>query len=227
MQKFQTIFDRAASRHGGEEAFAEKLAAHYYGTDLTAVQAPKGDDRWLAEFTKRVFQAGFSWKVVEAKWDGFEEAFWGFDPVKCAQIDMEDMERLTSDKGIIRNPGKIQSVIQNADMIMHMSLEKGSADAFIRSWPAEDFFGLLTYLNKHGSRLGPNTACYALRFSGVPSFILSNDVTAALIHAGIIDKAPTSKSAKKAVQTAFNHWMGESGENLSYISRVLAHSMDS
>lgn len=226
MQKFQTIFDRAANRHGGEDAFREKLAAHYYGTDLSAIQAPKGDDRWLSEFTKRVFQAGFSWKVVEAKWDGFEEAFWGFDPVRCAEIDMEDMEKLTSDKGIIRNPGKIKSVIQNANMIMDMAREKGSADAFIRGWPSDDFMGLLTHLNKHGSRLGPNTACYALRFSGVSSFILSKDVTAALIHAGIIDKAPTSKAAKQAVQDAFNQWADESGENLSYISRVLAHSMD-
>lgn len=226
MQKFQTIFDRAANRHGGDDAFREKLAAHYYGTDLSAIQAPKSDDRWLSEFTKRVFQAGFSWKVVEAKWDGFEEAFWQFNPARCAEIDMEDMERLTSDKGIIRNPGKIKSVIQNANMIMDMAREKGSADAFIRGWPSEDFMRLLTHLNKHGSRLGPNTACYALRFSGVPSFILSKDVTAALIHAGIIDKAPTSKAAKQAVQDAFNQWAAESGENLSYISRVLAHSMD-
>jgi len=71
-----------------------------------------------------------------------------------------------------------------------------------------------------------NTASYALRFSGVPSFILSNDVTAALIHAGIIDKAVTSKKAKRAVQEAFNQWCAESGEDLTYVSRVLAHSID-
>jgi 3-methyladenine DNA glycosylase Tag len=70
-----------------------------------------------------------------------------------------------------------------------------------------------------------NTASYALRFSGVPSFILSKDVTAALVHAGIIDKPATSKTAKKAVQAAFNAWRDESGQDLSYISRVLAHSI--
>jgi 3-methyladenine DNA glycosylase Tag len=84
----------------------------------------------------------------------------------------------------------------------------------------------LDYLQKHGSHLGANTASYALRFSGVPSFILSKDVTAALIHAGVIDKAATSKTAKTAVQEAFNQWMEESGKSLTYVSRVLAHSIE-
>lgn len=225
METFQTIFDRAANRHGGEEAFREKLEDHYTGSNLENIGAVKSDDRWLAEFTKRIFQAGFSWKVVDTKWDGFEEAFWGFDPARCARLDLDDMEALTSDKRIIRNPQKITSVIKNAEMIMGMASQKGSADAFIRGWPFDDYIGLLDYLNKHGDRLGTNTASYALRFSGVPSFILSKDVTAALIHAGVVDKAPTSKSAKKAVQEAFNVWAFESGENLTFISRVLAHSV--
>lgn len=226
MEKFETIFHRAANRHGGEDAFREKLEAHYYGTDLKVMSAPKSDDRWLSEFSKRIFQAGFNWSVVENKWAGFEAAFWNFNPAKCADIDMDDMERLTADKGIVRNPVKIKTVAPNARMILGMANEAGSADAFIRDWPAEDYIGLLTYLQKHGSHLGANTASYALRFSGVPSFILSNDVTAALKHAGIIDKPATSKTAKKAVQEAFNSWVEESGENLTYISRVLAHSID-
>jgi 3-methyladenine DNA glycosylase Tag len=226
MEKFETIFHRAANRHGGEEAFRHKLSAHYYGTDMEAVSAPKSDDRWLAEFTLRVFQSGFNWKVVENKWEGFEAAFWNFNPAKCAEIDMFDMERLTADKGIVRNPVKIKTIAPNARMIMDMSEQAGSADKFIRGWASDDYIGLLAYLQKHGSHLGANTASYALRFSGVPSFILSNDVTAALIHAGIIDKPVTSKTAKKAVQAAFNEWCEESGENLTYVSRVLAHSID-
>ena len=226
MQKFDTIFQRAAKRHGGEEAFEEKLSGHNYGVNTAALTKPKSDDRWLSEFSKRIFQAGFNWSVVENKWDGFETAFWNFDPGKCSQIDMDDMERLTSDKAIVRNPIKIKTVARNAEMILGMAAQAGSADAFIRDWPSDDYFGLLTYLQKQGSHLGANTASYALRFSGIPSIILSNDVTAALIHAGVIDKAVTSKSAKKAVQNAFDIWRDESGQDLSYVSRVLAHSID-
>jgi len=226
MESFETIFHRAANRHGGEEAFKEKLAAHYYGVNTVALTSPKSDDRWLSEFSKRIFQAGFNWSVVENKWDGFEAAFWRFNPAKCADIDMDDMERLTADKAIVRNPVKIKTVPKNAQMIMDMASKAGSADKFIRGWASMDYIGLLDYLQKHGSHLGANTASYALRFSGVPSFILSKDVTAALIHAGVIDKPASSKGAKKAVQAAFNDWAEQSGENLTYVSRVLAHSID-
>lgn len=222
MEKYTTIFHRAAERHGGEDAFKKKLKTHQYHHDPD----PKSDDRWLSEFTRRVFQSGFNWQVVDNKWDGFEAAFWNFDVEKCAEIDMEDMERLTSDKGIVRNPVKIKTVAQNARMIMNMSQEAGSADVFIRGWAQTDYIDLLDYLQKNGSHLGMNTASYALRFSSVPSFILSNDVTAALKHAGVIDKPVTSKAAKKAVQEAFNQWADESGEDLTVISRTLAMSID-
>ena len=115
------------------------------------------------------------------------------------------MERLTADKAIVRNPIKIKTVARNAEMILGMAAQAGSADAFIRDWPSDDYFGLLTYLQKQGSHLGANTASYALRFSGIPSIILSNDVTAALIHAGVIDKAVTSKSAKKRSKTPLTY----------------------
>ena len=222
MHKFSTIYERAAVRHGGEAVLQAKLdegRAQHKAASMT-------DDRWLSQFTKRIFQAGFNWSVVENKWDGFEKAFWGFDIARCARIDFDDMEALTSNKAIVRNPKKIKTVAVNAEMIATMSAQAGSADRFIRDWPEADFIGLLAYLGKHGSHLGPNATSYALRFSGVPSFILSKDVTAALVDAGIIDKPATSKSAKKAVQEAFNSWSSESGEDLTTVSRVLALSMD-
>lgn len=224
MQKFSTILHRAAGRHGGEDALKTKIQE---GIDSHTKNEPgMSDDRWLAEFSKRIFQAGFNWKVVENKWDGFEKAFWKFKPSRCARIDLDDLEKLTTDKGIVRNPVKIKTVPKNAQMILGMAEQKGSADNFIRDWPSEDYIGLLDYLQKQGSHLGANTASYALRFSGVPAFILSRDVTAALIHAGVIDKPATSKTAKRAVQAAFNEWAVESGENISFVSRVLALSLD-
>ena len=223
MQKFATIYHRAAERYGGEEALEAKLSGPTYGD---AAIGEKSDAQWLGEFTKRIFQAGFNWKVVENKWDGFEAAFWNFKPSRCARIDFDDMESLTSNAAIVRNPKKIKTVTINAQMILDMAEQSGSADAFIRGWPSDDYIGLLTHLNKHGSHLGANTASYALRFSGVPSFILSKDVTAALIHAGIIDKPATSKTAKRAVQATFNQWGNESGRSLTDISRILAYSID-
>ena len=223
MEKLSTIYHRAAERHGGEDTLEAKLSApNYHDFDTT----PKSDDRWLSEFTKRIFQAGFNWKVIDNKWDGFETAFWGFKISRCARLDIDDMESLTSNKAIVRNPKKIKTVAVNAEMISTMSAQAGSADDFIRNWPQDDYIGLLDYLGKHGSHLGANTASYALRFSGIPSFILSKDVTAALIHAEVIDKPATSKTAKRAVQAAFNQWASESGRDFTTISRILGYSID-
>jgi len=43
-----------------------------------------GDDRVLAEMTRRVFSAGFAWSVIETKWPGFEQAFLAFEPGKLS-----------------------------------------------------------------------------------------------------------------------------------------------
>jgi len=48
---------------------------------------------------------------------------------------------------------------------------------------------------------------------------------ARLIAEGVIDKNPTSKTAMKQVQAAFNVWQDESGRSLTEISRVLALSV--
>ena len=81
-------------------------------------------------------------------------------------------------------------------------------------------------MKTRGNRLGAMTGQYFLRFMGVDSYILSRDVTAALVVQGVIDKQPTSKKAMATVQQAFNQWMEETGYGLTQISRVLARSTD-
>jgi 3-methyladenine DNA glycosylase Tag len=122
---------------------------------------------------------------------------------------------------------KIDTVPLNALMIIEIADKHGSFSQFIADWPASDQIGLLDYLKKHGSRLGGMTAQYCLRSMGKDSFVLGRDVVAALIQAGVIDKAPTSKAAMKAVQTAFNRWHEETGFSYTKMSRTLAYSIDS
>ncbi len=64
-----------------------------------------------------------------------------------------------------------------------------------------------------------------MRFMVRDSFILSRDVVARLVAEGVVDKAPTSKGAMRAVQDAFDRWMDQSGRGLTQISRVLAMSV--
>lgn len=220
MHHFDDIFDIAAHRHGGIDALNGKLSPPKSMQDLAAMP----EDRWLSIITKCVFQAGFAWKVIDAKWDGFETAFDGFDVGRCAFMDDEKFDSLLQDTRIVRNGTKIATVRENAAFLMELRAE-GGAGQVLGCWPSTDFIGLLSMLSKRGARLGGASAQYAMRFAGRDSFILSRDVTARLIAEGVIDKPATSKKAMTAVQGAFNTWMDQSGRSLTEISRVLAMSV--
>ncbi len=224
MQNYQAIFDRAAERHGGAKAIAAKLTKSQPRSPAELAAIP--DDRWLAEMTRRIFQAGFNWSVVDNKWDGFEAAFEGFDVGRWAMASDDDLDALARDTRIVRNPQKIHTVRENAVFLSDLAKEHGSAARFFADYPANDQVGLMDVLKKRGNRLGGMTAQYFLRFIGKDTFIVSRDVTAALIAAGIVDKPPTSAKALRAVQDAFNTWMTESGRPLMQISRTLALSID-
>ncbi len=220
MRSFDEIFDIAASRHGGIEAFEARLNKPKSHEELAAMP----DDRCLSIITKCVFQAGFNWKVIENKWDGFEAAFDGFDVGRCAFMDDEKFDSLLQDTRIVRNGTKIAAVRDNAAFLLELR-DEGGAGQVLGGWPSDDYVNLLAMLSKRGSRLGGASAQYAMRFAGRDSFILSRDVTARLIAEGVIDKPATSKKTMAAVQRAFNSWMDQSGRSLTEISRVLAMSL--
>lgn len=55
-------------------------------------RAAPPDDRILAGMTRRIFYAGFSSKVIDGRWPGFEAAFDGFDPPACAPASTSDAQ---------------------------------------------------------------------------------------------------------------------------------------
>lgn len=217
MRSFDEIHAISADRHGGPAALEEKLTR----PDPKITELP--EDRWLSVMTKCIFQAGFNWKVIEAKWDGFEEVFHGFDPGACAFMPEDEFDQILNDTRVVRNGAKLATVRANAAFLMELR-DQGGAGQVLGGWPSTDYIGLLDMLKKRGARLGGNTGQYAMRFAGRDSFILSQNVTARLIAEGVIDKPATSKTALKAVQSAFNTWMEQSGRTLTEISRVLAMS---
>jgi 3-methyladenine DNA glycosylase Tag len=222
MRDFEEIYALAAERKGGAEALEALVAEHRSKTvaELSAVS----DDRWLAQMTKCVFQAGFNWKVIDNKWPGFEIAFHAFDPPLNAAMSEEEFDAHLKDTRIVRNAQKILSVRANAQFLVDLAAEHGSAARFFAQWPDDDFVGLLEVMKKRAARLSGETAARFFRFMGRSSFIPSRDVTAALIEAGVIAKPPTSKKDWQALQDAFNAWGAQSGRNLTSMSRVLAMS---
>ena len=222
MQKFSEIYQHALERKGGEEQLSALLPTGIKtSVELSAIP----DDRYLAEMTKAIFKAGFYWKVIDHKWAGFEEAFWHFNIARCNMTSPDELENLYQDTRIIRNGKKIDTVVRNAAMIIELSEQYGSFSKLIAEWPDDDFIGLLDLLHKNGSRLGPKTCQYFLRFIGKDGFVLARDGVAALIHAGVISRSPTSKRDLKQVQHAYNSWRDETGLGNAQISRILSLSI--
>jgi 3-methyladenine DNA glycosylase Tag len=221
MQHFDDIYARAAARKGGERALEQLLVPVRDTTDLRTIS----DADVLAEMTACVFRAGFVWRVITAKWPGFQSAFHDFDVTRCAMLSDEEIEELTGNTDIVRHGTKIASVRANALYILDIRAEHGSFGTFMANWPDSDFVGLWLHLKKHGSRLGGQTGRYCLRFLGYDTPILSRDVVAALIGAGVVDKEPTSKRDLTAMQDAFNSWREQSDRSSREISRLLALSV--
>ncbi len=221
MAEFAEIYERAALRKGGTKVLDAMLTAPKSARSLKRIT----DDRYLSEMTACVFRSGFVWKIVEAKWPAFEDVFHGFDSMACAMLGDEELEEIAQDTRIIRHAKKIHAVRNNALFVRDVKESHGSFAAYIADWPVTDITGLWADMKKRGDRLGGQTGRYFLRFMGKDTPILSRDVVAALIQAGVIDKDPTSKKAMAQLQASLNAWMEESGRSLTEISRVLAMSV--
>jgi 3-methyladenine DNA glycosylase Tag len=151
MKAFGEIWREAAARKGGDKALEALVAEHPVRTAAELAAIP--DDRWLAQMSKCVFQAGFSWKVIEAKWPGFERAFHAFDPEINAVMSDDEFDAHLKDTGIIRNAQKIISVRNNAGFLVELARDHGSAAAFFAAWPDSDFAGLLETMKQRAARL--------------------------------------------------------------------------
>lgn len=223
MRKFAEIATLAAERKGGAAALDGLLSAPKPSAEIAAIP----DDRFLAEMTRAVFQAGFDWSLIDRKWPGFEEAFESFSVGRWVLMSDDDVDRLAGDKRIVGNVAKIRSVGTNAQLVQRLAKEHGSAGAFFAASKPEDYFALVALLKAEGGRLGGKTGQLFLRRIGVDALIYSDAVIAALKREGVVDKMPSSKRDSLAVSGAVEAWRAESGRSLTEISQILAFSVES
>jgi len=222
LEKFDSLYQRAAERKGGV-AILNLLLGENQQDKLVA---NLGDDRILSAFTKKVFQSGFIWRVVENKWENFEELFFDFDLTKVLMMPEEMQERKAADARIIRNFKKVKTIQANAQMMFEQGhsgkSEHKTFAEFIAHWPSNNIIGLWEYLKKEGQRLGGNTGPYALRAIGKDTFLLTRDIEAYFRANKIIDGGLQSKKSLSAIQNSFNQWQSECDLSLTQLSRLVA-----
>ena len=221
MKKFTPIFARAIRRAGGEAALEKLLPRPKSAGELKEV----GDDRYLSLMSRRIFRAGLRHAMVDGKWPAFEEVFLGFEPRRVAAMPDEAIEKLMSDRRLIRHWGKLKAVHHNAHALATLGAAHGSFGAYLAEWPGADVVGLWRDLAKGFKHLGGKSGPYFLRMAGKDTFLLTPDVVRALAKAGLCESKPTSRPALAQVQEAFNLWARESGRPLCQLSHILALSV--
>jgi 3-methyladenine DNA glycosylase Tag len=219
---FGPIAEAAASRVGGADALEARLPRSKSADELRAVP----DDRYLSLMSLRVFRAGLKHSLVDARWPAFEEAFHGFEPRRLRAMSDEALEKLMGDKRLIRHWGKIKATRDNAAAVCALQDESGGFGSYLADWPGERVVGLWDDIAKRFSQMGGNSGAYFLRMAGKDTFVLTGDVTRALIHWRAAAEAPKGKKARAAVQEIFNGWAAETGRPLAQLSMILALSSE-
>ncbi len=130
---------------------------------------PKRLGDYLDVMSRSVFQSGMSWKVVEAKWPGTQEAFHGFDAERVASMSEREIDALAQDTRVIRNRRKLEAVVSNASRMLELEGEHGSFRTYLRS--QDDFWSTVKMLRKDFKFLGDFGAYHLLYVVGeqVPS----------------------------------------------------------
>src|SRR5260221_534164 len=85
----------------------------------------KNIDEYLEHLSKGVFQAGISWRVVDAKWPTIRTAFHKFKVERVAGMTDREIDALAKDERVIRSSPKIAAIVHNAREILTLERDEG------------------------------------------------------------------------------------------------------
>ncbi len=116
------------------------------------------DVAFFERLVLEMFQAGLSWRLVLHKRDALRRAFSGFSILKVAAFGAKDIDRLLSDKSIIRNRRKIEGAIENARIFSEIIETYGSFKNYLSQFNDSDEQALFKELKKRFRFMGPKIA---------------------------------------------------------------------
>jgi 3-methyladenine DNA glycosylase Tag len=121
---------------------------------------PKGLADYLDALSRPVFQAGISWRVVDAKWPTIQEAFHGFDPEWVASRSPRQIDKLAADPRVIRNRRKIEGTVANARTMLDLDAAHRGFRRYLRSF--SDYEALSKDLRRQFRFIGDQGAYHFL-----------------------------------------------------------------
>jgi 3-methyladenine DNA glycosylase Tag len=127
---------------------------------------PKNLAGYLEALSRPVFQAGISWRVIDAKWDGIRRAFREFDPPTVAAFGPKQMDALLADEAVVRSRPKIEAVIDNAQTLLELDAEHRGFPRYLKAHG--DAAAVAADLQRQFRFIGPSGAYMFLYMVGEP-----------------------------------------------------------
>ena len=146
-----------------------------------------GDRALFEKMSLEGFQAGLSWITILRKRPRFREVFAGFEPAAVAAFGDDDVERLMTDAGVIRNRAKILATIGNARLVEEMA--PGELDAFMWSFapaPRAEGERPVVFADVPATTAASDARSKALKKRGF-RFVGSTTMYALMQSAGMVD----------------------------------------
>lgn len=123
---------------------------------------PENDSGYFEILSKAVFNAGFSYQVVNRKWDGIKEVFDEFKPEKLAKWTVDEISIALNSPKIIRNSRKVNAIVMNASLFLELIEEHGSFEGYLKTFRHEPYEEKQKILSKKFKWLGPTGAHFFL-----------------------------------------------------------------
>ena len=125
---------------------------------------PRELSGYLEAMARVMFQTGISWRVVDAKWPGIQEAFKGFDPHRVARLSTKDIDRLMQDTRVIHNRKKLEAIVSNARRMLDLDAEHKGFNRYLGS--LGDFEATKKQIHKDFAYMGDAGTWYFLWMVG-------------------------------------------------------------
>jgi DNA-3-methyladenine glycosylase I len=130
MSEFLKLHDDGLSRC--KWAGVDELYVQYHDEEWGVPVT--GDQEMFERITLEGFQAGLSWITILKRREHFRKAFHNFNVKKVAKLTDTDVEKLMLNAGIIRNRAKIQSTINNAQLVLDLQKQGVSISEIVWSF---------------------------------------------------------------------------------------------
>ena len=125
-------------------------------------EKPVDEKGYFEILSKAVFNAGFSYQVVNTKWEGIKEVFEEFNPKILSNWTIDEISDALESPKIIRNAKKVKAIVSNSKVFLELVEKYNSFENYLKSFRDKTYEERQQIIAKQFKWLGPTGAHFFL-----------------------------------------------------------------